>query len=614
MTLRWRDDSRIWLCLGFLAVTVAVVIAYQNPAAGYELSIYSQTPIAYWISISAALLLSAVLVFSRLAGPAQSGGIALGLLSMTTIVATPIIRGYHYFGTSDSLSHLGTARDIQAGVMDPMTNRYPVVHTLGSLFSDVTGAELHHALFVLVVVFIVSFFIFVPLVVQKLTQDSRLAYVGLYASFLLLPLNHLSPSTYIHPTSQAVVYAPVLIYLFIAVYREPVRSYSILFLLVSTMFVMLHPQQAANLVVFFATVALLQLIHIKTNRSKITYRQKVVYPSVFAFALVFWLWVQNIDTFWSSVANTVVVPFTDTEVASTTASRSVSLEQVGGSLPEVFVKLFSVQLLFAVFTAVLVAGVILRATEFPILRSVQDALTTDRASEQLLLLYVIGGFIAVSSIFLVYIVGGISDQYFRHLGMMMVFGTILGAIAVGRATEYLGRRFSAKGARRGIQLLFIIVLVASMPIVFASPYFYYPTDHVTEAQMSGYETTFTNQNTNVPFDEVRSDTSRFGNAIQGRTISEDEYYSDEGGDGIPDHFADQALREHYDQRMYVPVTDADRIRDPVLWQGFRFSHDDFRYLDSEPGINKVQSNGGYDLYLVEPAPGVPTTSGPGEIQ
>jgi len=60
------------------------------------------------------------------------------------------------------------------------------------------------------------------------------------------------------------------------------------------------------------------------------------------------------------------------------------------------------------------------------------------------------------------------------------------------------------------------------------------------------------------------------------------------------------LRTYYEQPRYVPVPEADRVRDPVLWNGFRFSHSDFAYLNSEPGIDKVQANGGYDLYMVQP--------------
>lgn len=603
-----RDDSRPWFCLGMIAVAAAVWIGYRSPAAGYELSIYASTPVAYWVALCGALVLSVVLVFSRLSGPAQPLGVLLGGFAMTTVLLTPVIRGYHYFGTTDSLSHLGTARDLSAGAMHAFENRYPVVHTLGSILTDTAGISLTHGLLLVVGIFIVCFFIFIPVTINAITHDSRLAYVGFFFGLLLLPLNHLSPSVYIHPTSQAVMYAPVLVFLFALLYREPARSYSIAFVVAATMFVMLHPQQAANLVLFFVTIALVQLVRKKYVRLSEPAGSRPVYSLVMVFALIFWLWVQGIPAFWSAVGDTVLVPFTETQAAGTTATRSVSLDAVGGSLPEVFVKLFLVQLLCGLLAGVLMIAVSLKTAGIDRFRSIQAALTSDNESEQTLLFYVVAGFFAVSSVFIVYIVGGISDQYFRHLGLMMVIVTMLTSIVVGRLALAVGRRGHPRFARRAVPLVLLVLLAASMPVVFASPYMYSPSDQVTEAQMSGYETSFEIQSPSIQFDDVRSSTSRYGNAIQGRSIPEEAYYNEEqDGESIPDHFADQQLRAYYNQSTYVPVTEADRIRDPVLWKGFRFSHEDFRYLDSEPGINKVQSNGGYDLYLVTPSDQVVST-------
>jgi len=600
MGFRLQTDSRLWLSLGFLSIAVAVVVGYLTPATGYELSIYASTPLLFWAGTVGALVLSVLLVFSKLDGPSRSLGAVLGGLSMFTIMSTPIIRGYQYMGPTDSLSHLGTTRDINQGTYDLMASRYPAVHTLGSMLADVTGSTLEHSLLIVVVVFILCFFVFIPLVIRALTNDSRLAYIGLFSGLLLLPLNHISPSTYIHPTSQALMFAPVILFAFLLVYTGRSRSYSVLFMFVSTMFVMLHLQQAANLVVFFGTIAVLQVIHARRTGQRAPAGRRPVYSLVFVFGLLFWLWVQRVEAFWSAVAATIVVPFTDTTAAETTATRNVSLEAVGGSLPEVFLKLFSVQLAFSVFAAILMGAVVLRVIEFPLLASLQQVFTTDSSTERTLLVYFSGGFVAIFSVFGIYLVGGISDQYFRHIGTIMVLVTVLGTIAIGRAALYVGRRTSARTARLGTAGLLIVVLLVSVPVAFSSPYFYNPSDQVTEQQMQGYETTFEHQASDVLFTEVRSSTSRYGNAIQGRSIPEDAYYVEDDEVGVPDHFANQSLRTEYDERIYLPVTEADRTRDPILWQGFRFSHDDFRYLDAEPGINNVQSNGGYDLYLVHP--------------
>lgn len=606
--------AKALLLLGFTGVSIAVGAAYLNPATGYELSIYGETPIYFWVLSSFALLVSILVVFSGTSPGVRGMGAFLGGMTMTVIVSVPIIRGYHYLGTSDSLSHLGTAHDMNDGLLALSENRYPIVHSLGSFLHDVTGLALHHAMLVLVVVFVVCFFVFVPLVVRDLTGDISTTYVGLFSGLLLLPINHLSPSIYIHPTSQAIMYIPAFLFVFLLLYKQRIVRHSAMFLLIASIFPMLHPQQAANLVIFFGVIASMQLGYDVLRGYRLTRLREWVMPEVVFFATVFWIWVRNLDTFWSSLENVYMIPFQDTQAAESTAGRSVSLAEVGGSLPEVFVKLFLVSLVYALLTGLLMIIVTRRYREVESHTAfdpfVPDGGTGNSNGEidRLLPLYIFSGLVALTMMFLAFLVGGISDQYFRHLGTLMVFGTILGAIAIGRAIRFVSRRRSSPVARRTVVLVLVVCTVLSIPVVFSSPYIYYSSNHVPEMQMSGYETTFEHQGDSAAYVDIRTSTRRYGNAIQGREIPREAYYPDEGSD-IPDRFADRSLRTHYNESVYVPVPEADRIRDPVLWKGFRFSHEDFEYLDSEPGINRVQTNGGYDLYHVEPDQ---QTSGPPE--
>lgn len=602
--MRYDTPAKVMLFLGFLGLGTATMEAYQSPATGYELSIYAGTPGVFWALSSFALLISMAVVFAKVSRHVRMLGGFLGGLTMTAIVALPLIRGYFWVGTGDSLSHLGTAGDMNAGLIPLTQNRYPVVHPLGSVLHDATGLALPRSMLVLVVVFIVCFFLFVPLTVRELTGDIWATYIGLFSGLLLLPLNHLSPSIYIHPTSQALMFAPVMLFVFFVMYRQRIARHSLMFLVLAPMFVLLHPQQAANLLLFFGAIAGLQVVYDVLSGYRLERRAEWVLSEVVFFAAVFWMWVRNLGTFWSSLENVYMIPFTETTPAETSVTRGISLEAVGGSLSEVFIKLFLVSLFFAILTAVLVLLVI-RSSVALRSRYTLDTLVPDGGTDRMLPLFVVGGLFWVLLMFLLFVIGGISDQYFRHLGMLMVFGTILGSIELARRMRYLSRLRSNSTARRSLALVLLVCLALSMPVVFSSPYIYYSSDHVSEMQMSGYETTFAHQNGSILFDDVRSTTSRHGNAILGREIPSDAYYppSDElpeFHDGVPDRFYNHSLPSYYDQRIYIPVPEADRAQDADLWRGFRFSHEDFAYLDSDPAINKIQSNGGYDLYLVTP--------------
>lgn len=583
--------------IGFIALTVGVFSAYQTPATGFELSTYTATPILFWLCSCFALLVSVFVVFSSTNKQALLTGGFLGGLSMMTIVSLPLIRGYHYLGPQDSLSHLGTAMDLNAGVLTMTENRYPAVHTIGSVLHDATGLPLEQVMLLVIFVFIVSFFIFVPLIVRQLTGDTMTTYIGVFSGLLLLPLNHVSPSVQIHPTSQALMYAPAFLFIFFSLYQRRTWRASLLFILTSLFFIMLHPQQAANLVAFFGVVAVVQIgAHLYRGDRLTRYREWVL-PEVTVYAVAFWLWARNLGAFWAGLEAVYMVPFTDTTVAESTASRSISLTVVGGSLSEIFLKLFLVSLLFALLTFVLMFSELFR--ERIGLQSVNTdkTITPDGGTSRSNIRYIFYGLSAVGAIFLIYVIGGISDQYFRHLGMLMVFASILGSIALGRLLWYVSERHSFSAGRRTVATFLLFCLVLSIPVVFVSPYIYDSSDHVTEMQMSGYETTFEHQSETILFEDIRSDTPRYGDAIKGKDVPLEEYHRREEAN-VPDHFADQNLPAYYDDPTYVPVPEADRKRDAVLWDGFRFSHDDFAYLDSDSEINRVQTNGGYDLYLV----------------
>lgn len=583
--------------VGFVAVGIGILVARGAPATGFEMSIYAGTPNLFWACVCAALFVSVLIVFANPNRQVLATAAVLAGTAMTAIVSVPIVRGYHYVGRADSLSHLGTAIDLNAGLLPMTDSRYPAVHTIGSVLHDATGLDITHVLLLVVVVYILAFFLFVPLSIRQLTANTTMTYIGLFAGLLMLPINHLSPSMYIHPTSQALMYAPVVLFTFFSLYRARTWRSSILFLLTAIVFIFVHPQQAANLIGFTAVIAVFQVgadLYRGVGLGRLT---EWVLPEVTVFAVAFWVWARNLEAFWDNLESVYMIPFTDTTAAETTVTRSYSLTEVGGSLPEVFMKLFFVSTLFALLTVCALVLELSRQRGRLPYQTGLDAVSPDGGSVRTDLGYVFAGLTAIGIIFVVYLVGGISDQYFRQLGMLMVFASILGSIALGRGLTAIATRQSVTAGRWAVASFLLICLVLTVPVVFSSPYIYDSSNHVSKTQMDGYDTTFTYQAESISFDYVRSNTHRYGHAVQGRDVPTEAYY-DREMPGIPDHFNDRALPAVYEDPTYVPVPETDRTLDPVLWEGFRFSHEDFQYLETDPEVNRVQSNGGYDLYLV----------------
>jgi hypothetical protein len=168
------------LTAGYMSLCLATIIAWSRPATGYEPSIYSGTPVSFWVGILIALTVAVAASFC----PNRThrvAGVALAGMSIITVVALPIIRGYYWVGEGDSLTHIGFALDIQNGLLPLQGFRYPAVHTIGVLTSDVTGVSLFQSFLLVIPIFVLLFFLFVPLAVRELVPTANELSRGSYA-------------------------------------------------------------------------------------------------------------------------------------------------------------------------------------------------------------------------------------------------------------------------------------------------------------------------------------------------------------------------------------------------------------------------------------------------
>ena len=98
---------------------------------------------------------------------------------------------------------------------------------------------------------------------------------------------------------------------------------------------------------------------------------------------------------------------------------------------------------------------------------------------------------------------------------------------------------------------------------------------------------------------VRSDPARYSDAIHGEVAhARYDFYGGELDRSVPDRFANRDLAAYFDRPHYLTVTAADRDREPIAYRGLRFTTDDFDSLDRDQRIDRLHSNGQYDLYRV----------------
>ncbi len=285
------------LVAGFCALAAGVFIAHLSPAHGYELSIYRATPLLFWVGACVALLLGITVAVSA-PDWYRTLGLVLGGTTVLTIASLPLIRGYRFYGPGDSLTHLGWAKDIISGTMPAYDLLYPGTHTIAIVVHEATGMALTQAMLVMVSAFVLVYLLFVPLAVGAVVDDDRAVTYAALAGFLLLPINAISVFVMPHPTSQAIMFLPLLVYL-VAKYvtatnprRVPLLGTGVgaLLALASIAIVFVHPQQAANLILLFGGVIVVQSVYRLFRDGHAIARHRALYSQTLFLAAAFLFW------------------------------------------------------------------------------------------------------------------------------------------------------------------------------------------------------------------------------------------------------------------------------------------------------------------------------------
>ena len=592
---------KVALSVGFLALAASVLLARASPATGYELSIYAMTPTAVWAGLLVTLAVALAVAFvpgSSDRSPTRRLAVGLGGLTLLSFAGLPIIRGYRYMGQHDALTHLGWARGIAEGTISPFDLFYPGIHTVTALITAVLEVPLSRAMFAVVLLTVAVFCVFVPLTVWTITESEFATVIAAFSAFLLLPITTISMYLSAHAMTQAVLFSSLLLYLF-AVYlrtdgdRAAFTAIGAAFALAAVAAVVYHPQLLAHLIVAFVAIGAIQYLARRVARGGRIAEQTPMYGQVLFLIGLFLVWTSNHGFFGDTILYFLssIVEFVTGAggaLGGSAQTQGASLAAVGGSIAEIFFKLFIAQLVFSVLAGLLaVTALVWRGSEW---------IETVRPET----IYFAGALIALVPVFFAYFFAAGSSMYFRVFGLMMVFVTILGAIAIyGIATRLssaaAGDTSTATVSVSGhpaFAVFFGLLLVLSLAAIFPSPYTYTESPHVSEATMSGYETAFDVRAEDTDFLGLRDGPNRFDDAVNGNEERSWTHFDVEAEELRGD------LASEYDEDRYLVLTQMDYEREVLAYHDLRYTAGDLEAVEDQPDVDRVQSNGEFDLYYV----------------
>lgn len=589
------------LTAGFLAFAAGIAVAHATPATGYELSIYGSTPLLFWAGIGVGFLAATATLLGTDSRRLVDGAGLLAGGCMLAVVAVPLLRSYAYYGAGDSLTHLGWAREIQAGVIGPDGIVYPAGHLLGVLLSDLTGMELTSTLlFVPTVLFPLAYLIGMPLCIAAITDSRWAAPVGVLAALLLIPINKISVHVVLHPSSQAILFAPFVMYVLFRYLREdaiafPVASPMGASLALATLGMLLvHPQETMTLLSILVALVVVQFVARRREPQGHIASHRPLGTHTVVLGVAFLTWTTRHDRatgrFEGVIESLLTVGATTGEEAT---ERTASLAALGGSVEELFLKLFAASLVISLLAGGLV------------LLNLAGKLDPKQPWRNAVVTYLTFGLIPPAGIFVIIFLANQGDHYFRFHGFIMAFVTILAAVGLvallDRAAGSGGFRTTSVSRTQvfgAVAVVFVVLLAAQLVVVHQSPYMYQPNQQVTNAELDGHEVVFEHHDGETPLLGLRKGPRRFIDAHHGG-------YTARAGLDFPGYRAGVTGEEFsgdlpsvYDDDRYLVLMDKDEQREITLYEELRYTQDGFDRIERDPRVNRVQDNGALRLYRI----------------
>ena len=588
------------LAVGFLAAGVAAIAAHGDPATGFELSIYESTTPTFWV-LSAVAMTAALLAgfHARDSRALRAGAVGLGAVTILSIAMLPLLRGYFFYGSADSLSHLGWARQMAGQVpnapLSPTGLLYPGIHATGVAIAGVTGVPMTRALLYVVLVYTLVFVVFVPLCVRELADDRLAVVAGAFSALLLLPINNVSVFNMPYPTGQGIYLFPVLV-LLVVLFVVPDGTgsrglrWGSLLAVVSFAVILLHPIVAVPALLLLATISGVQYAYRRWEPSHRIASHRALYANTAFLAVAFFLWSQRFERVQRQQVILVEGLFFGGEpVGDEITMRAGSLAALGSGITELYVKIFLVATAFAVLAGLL--G----------LASVLGRIDDDRTDRAALVKYLSVGTVPIVAAFFAFFIASLSVLPFRFLGVIMVLVTILGAVAIADGLPFSPSRPSGRAIRRVVVVVFIVAMALQMAHVHQSPYIYRGSSQVTEQEYVGHEIAFEHTDPDVWWAGPRGGPEWYLDAIYGTSFND----TTPGGleftgarTAVPYDVFGNNMTEFYGHDRYVGVSRGTIQKEVGLYDGFRYSREEFAAVETTPGIHRIQSNGEFWLYYV----------------
>ena len=520
--------KKILAILSFISLVVALLIAHQHPATGYEPDIYASTPALTWVFIFLAIIGGTIIVIDQVITKSFKRnrfwllGVLILVLSQISFLYIPYIRDYFTWG-GDNLSHWGEVEDILNNGHFSQGNFYPITHSILSQIILITKAPLqvvtNLSTTFLSVFFIAFTYLLATVVLAK--REQQLIATAVAAIVLIEGGYHV----FLMPNGWSIFLIPLLFYLYFKNQSE--RSYIIPFIILLVLYPFFHPLSSLMIGITFIVIYFTGLFT-KSLRNRVNSSATFATP---IFTLVFGIvellilifWIRQFSAFKTNFHDLWQNIFTRTGQVLGQMGLALSKVQIHGlDLIVLYLKLYGADTALIIFSLL---GLML------FFRQIKKI---DQGSFSIFIASIGFIFLLFSFIYVLYLIGlfGLGNiAAERMISYIMIFTPELAAIGI----LWVSQKIKLKFLNIILIVAFLIILSGlSLRELYYSPYIVQPNAQVTATDMEGFEWFIKEKNSGIGILNIGNPPSPFYNAILGSDEASQRY--DDYNIQFSDHF------------------------------------------------------------------------------
>lgn len=552
--------------ISFLLIIPALILIKNNPATGYEVSIYvSTTPLVWLFLIGSTIGGISIIVhqaFSKEKNNFWLVGFFILILNNFIILSMHAFKGYFQYAGGDHMAHLSMIKNLIESGHFGSGNFYPMIHIFGSQISEICNISPD-----IVVKYLPPFLsiVFLMLFMYALAKSSvfeKGQVLLASAASCVLFFNCLHVLVYPH-TFSVLLFVPIL-YLYFRSMEKTSWQFSLLFVLLLILLPYSHPSGALTMIFLLIAMELARIAHDRKYNLKGTVSKIAINPILISF-ITFFMWMSSFTIFGvrlSSLRSSIFEPSKSYEFI---ALKVITARLEWIEVVEYNLKMYGDTITYIILAAI--AGAII----------IKRIFKKEEGTRYLFMAFIF--FLVCMLVEYILFIGVGGEKVGRMLNLLYMMA--VAPVLVGFVLHELFKNKKRAVATTAVVIILALTFSVSVFSVYHSPWIFTPSWHITNMNVKGSDWFSEHSNSTLKFEAMKVDFNYSPYKTLGESLAQDSYV-------VIDKRCELA-------KASSPMVAKARL---AVFRGWGFNSSDFNRLKSDPSVAKLYSSGEFDVLFV----------------